>query len=440
MSTTAPAGLTAERTAGLIAALSAAVALLLDEAPRPAVVLSDLPLTGLEDATLVGLEDDVSAAPDADVRTVLLAVPDVAVLRRAVSRLGDLGRAAVVGVAVAETTTPLLVRAHPSWAPLVELDARVGHGVATTRLRFERRAEPARVLVALARSAAPVVSGPAGVWVAGDVTPPVDPLFVRSYDADAELPPDVLVVGGAGPDAEGRSGADSAIPGGLSSGLVESAVIGRAPSVVPAAADPVGPIDEGLFNPIGFRREWARGMVTLPPGTELSPYLVAWLRDAQGALVEADDPDDPVVQRLLAGLAMSAVPLAAHEDPDQRERYAVQARRQAMAAHSTWAWRDRLGDAAGVRHQPLPGAVATTLPPDADPRDLTDLLQARRWSGADLVVMPHDAEHPVAAPERYLDPAGPLPPAVLCHAADTSPTEVLATGGLVYLTRAAGRG
>ena len=67
-------------------------------------------------------------------------------------------------------------------------------------------------------------------------------VVARDYDPDDKVPPDVVVGAAA---------------------VEESPVLGRAPAVV---TDPgPAPLDETLFNPRGFRREWSRGVVDLDP-------------------------------------------------------------------------------------------------------------------------------------------------------------------------------
>ncbi len=401
-------------------ALHRAVTTALDGANRPALVILDpaRELGDLGDDVQVSGRDAARASAAAQrFATVVLVVDDVVALRRTVSLLGGpggLGRARLVGLVLATASAPVLLRVHPSWPQVTDVDARLVEdapdeapgttpgAAAVTTAMFETRLDVVPVLTALARGAAlPVVSGPAGVWLAGDVAPPVDPLFARAYDPAAECPPDV-VTGGSGP-------------------YDDNPVTGRPPLGVP---EPGEPLDEGVFNPHGFRRDWTRGMVTLPSGAVLTPSLVASLRDAQG-VTPAPDAD----AALVAGLAMSGVPLERFDDPVERERHSVRTRRAALLEHATFAWRSRLGESAGVRHRLWSDdTIASTDDPDA----VTDLRLARRYSGADLVVLPDDATGPT---ECFVTepPAG----AVL-HARDRSPADIVAAGGLVYVARPLG--
>jgi hypothetical protein len=100
-----------------------------------------------------------------------------------------------------------------------------------------------------------------------------------------------------------------------------------------------GRLDERLFNPIGFRPAWDRGVVPLP-AVSLTPGLVAGLRDAQGVVVGPDA--DP---RIVAGLAMSGVPLVGPgfdevdlDDALAREEHSLVLRRAALDEHGSIDW------------------------------------------------------------------------------------------------------
>ncbi len=311
----------------------------------------------------------------------------------------------MIGCVVADHTAALTLRPHPSWPAVADLDARLEGRLASTRVDFAARLEVAPVLMSFAAvAAAPVVTGPGGLRVAGDVVPPADPTYAAAYDVDDERPADAVVTADTTP-------------------LAESPVIGRAPALV-TAEHAGAPLDEAVYNPIGFRRTWTRPMVDLPAGTPLTPALVAGLRDAQGVRLPPDA--DP---RLVAGLAMCGIPTEQLDDPDARERHSVRVRRAALLAHSTTAWRARLAERAGVRFDEHPGEVTvTTEVPDA----VTDLLLARRYSGADLVVMP-SAHAETDETECFV--ATP-PPGDVVHARDRTPAEIVASGGLVYVTHA----
>jgi len=388
-----------------VGAVGPVVARLLDGARRPAVVVTDLDVRLDAPDTVVRRVGE--RLPEGQQRTILLVSADAETLRTDASRVGDLRWARMVGCVLVDHDAAPVLRPHPSWPALVDLDARLERGIGATRLDFAARLEVAPVLMGFVRHvAAPVRTGPGGLRVAGRVVPPADPTYAASYDVADERPADVLVVEAAGAsDSEPET----------------SPVLGRAP--VALTHEEVGaPLDEALYRPTGFRRSWTRPMIDLPPGTTLSAALVRDLRDAQGARLPPDA--DP---RLVAGLAMSGVPTVRHDDPVERERHSVRTRRAALLEHSTTAWRARLAERAGVRFEEHPGEVVLST---QDPDEVTDLLLARRYSGADLVVLPepgHDAET-----ERFVTEP---PPGVTLHARGRTAAEVVEAGGLVYVAR-----
>ena len=322
----------------------------------PALVLSDVPL-GLD------LPDVHEARPSDSLtppyKTVLLVASDPVELRLQVSRLPQLGWARMVGVVVEYADRTLVPAPAPGWPEVWRLDAGVVDGVATTVLRFASRLDAEGVLLALARTAgSPAPRGNDGVYVARAGGLPVDPTAVETYAPDAVTPASFVVRGHG--DGE----------------LETSPVLAHAPVAV-AEFDP---IDEGLFNPIGFRADWTRGVVPLPDAP-LTPLLIAELRDAQAVETPAD-------RRLCAVLSMAGVPLADApflDDPAAREDQSIRARREAMLEWSTAAWRARL---AGREWPTLFDHLEVTG--DPNPEQLTDLLLARHYSGADVVVLPTD--------------------------------------------------
>jgi hypothetical protein len=318
---------------------------------------------GLKEPVLV-VGDTDAAADEAPASppygSVVLAASDLSALRVLLDDLPDLGRARMVAVVVAEAQAPLALRVRPTWPPLQDLDARMEEGAAVTVAKFASRLDVADVLAGIAY--ADGRPGPAGLVVG------------TAYDPDDKVPPDVLLGTGA---------------------AAESPVLGRPPAAV---TDPgPAPLDETLFNPCGFRREWTRGVVDLDPAWTPTPGLVASLRDAQGVRWRPDA--DP---RVVAALAMSGIPLVEEggeadlDDPERREQHSVRQRRAALLEHSTFAWRQRLAERAGVR---VPAEPSVTVAPDLTgdlvlvlptaeppgPELVTDLLLARRYSRADLV-------------------------------------------------------
>ncbi|HWM74930.1 MAG TPA: hypothetical protein VNQ53_14375 [Nocardioides sp.] len=358
---------------------------------------------GLKQPVLV-LDGTVPEAPKPPppYGSVVLVASDLAALRDAIGGLPDLGRARMVGVVVAEAASPLPLRIRPTWPTLLDLDARLEQRAGVTVAKFASRLDVADVLAGIAY--ADGRPGHGGLVVA------------RDYDPDAKVPPDVVLGAGS---------------------VEESPVLGRPPAVV---TDPgPAPLDETLFNPRGFRREWTRGVVDLDPSWTPTPGLIEVLRDAQGVRVPADA--DP---RLVAALAMSGVPLVEPGDeaetpswlgdPQQREEHSVRQSRAALLEHSTLAWRRRLAERAGVSGPTFPSVtvapdltgdlvlVTSTDQPPA-PDLVTDLLLARRYSGADLV----SAGDTVLADRSLVRRVG-TDPAQLIEA-------VRAAGGTDYRTR-----
>ncbi|MFA6300670.1 MAG: hypothetical protein WC642_15985, partial [Nocardioides sp.] len=311
----------------------------------------------LKGPVLVLTADADSVEPVERPVSTLVIARDPAALRRLVTRLGQQPWSRVVALLLEESDGVVPLVARPGWASLAGLDARTTpFGGAVTIARFSSRVPTHEVLAALARaSALPVTAGNDGVFTAlapGAFVPPADVTAATSYDAEAKTPAGVWVGG----DAEAA--------------LAESPVLGRGPVVVAETGDlQVGPLDEAVFNPHGFRPDWSAGVADLDPARPLTSGLVRELRERQG--VRVTWPADP---RTVAGLAMSGVPLVADpapagtraalgdavtaaltasvdlDDPLRREEHSVRLRRAALSEHSTLAWRGRLAARAGARH------------------------------------------------------------------------------------------
>ena len=217
----------------------------------PALVLGADPGELPEGVTYIGAGAEV---PDGQWATVLLAVADETALRLAASDLPDVGRAKHVVCHLAAASGPVTTVLRPDWPPLANLVAETPDGGALTRMTFRRPVPAAPVLVELARhSGTPAPTGSHGLVVAG-IAVPMDPTAVTD-----EVPASI-----------GTGG--------------ENDVLGRAPVTV----DPgLGPLDEALLNPVGFRRDWDRGPVPLPAGAP-TPAVVASLREhlAARAVIE----------------------------------------------------------------------------------------------------------------------------------------------------------
>ncbi|MDO9457931.1 glycosyltransferase family 2 protein [Nocardioides sp.] len=336
-------------------AVADALATLLDGARLPALVLSDVELQHTPDeTTVVEVADD---KPEGHFRTVVLVATDVDDLRRQVLRVGATGWARVVGVVLADHDRVLTLRPDPAWPPPAVVEAQVGW----TRIEFAERLEVLPVLRALARGAAPAAWGHGGLRVAREREPFDDPA--------TKHPPDVVVEPPTPP--------------------VVSEATGRAPVSV-LLADRPETVDEGVYNPIGFRREWTRPVVDLDPHSPISPSLVRDLRDAQGVrLAPGHD------HSLVAGLAMSGIPLLVADPPAwlpvtddevslddalRREELSVRQRRAALTDHSLVAGRVGLATTARVRPVGFP-SVSILLPtrrPDLLAHALVQVTRQRR--------------------------------------------------------------
>lgn len=282
-------------------------------APTVSPLLVQRVVEGLKAPVLVVTDLEPDRATSPPYGAVVVTASDLASLRGMLRLLPDLGRSRMVAVVVGEDLHPMPLRIDPRWPALQDLDARLEDGAAVTIARFTARLDVAEVLTGIAYADGP--PGHGGLIVA------------RGYDPADKVPPDVVT---EQPD-----------PG-------ESPVLGRAPAYVP---DPgPEPLDETLFHPGGFRRDWQRGVVDLDPAWRATPGLVASLRDAQGIRVPSGSDD-----RLVAALAMSGIPLVAPgdeaelDDADARERLSARLSREASEQHSISSWRRRLAEQAGVR-------------------------------------------------------------------------------------------
>lgn len=357
-------------------------------APTPNPLLVQRVVEGLKPPVAVVTDAGPPTAGSPPYGSVVVAVSDLAALRGALAELPALGRARTVAVVVADAPAPLPLRIDPRWPALQGLDARLEEGAAVTIARFTSRLDVADVLTGIAY--ADGAPGHGGLLVGSD------------YDPEDTVPVDIVT----------REGT-----------FEESPVLGRAPVVI-ADAGPE-PLDETLFNPIGFRRDWDRGIVDFDPTWTATPGLIASLRDAQGVRIPPDADE-----RVVAALAMSGVPLvsadeAPHlDDPVRREEYSVRQGRAALIEHSIFSWRQRLAERAGVRISTYPSEDDMVLI-DGDkvsygPHVVTDLLLAKRYSGADVVEMPGG---PTMVDRTLLREAG-------------GPEAILAAGGTLYRTHA----
>lgn len=178
-------------------------------------------------------------------------------------------------------------------------------------------------------------------------------------------------------------------------------------------ADPVlaiGPLDERVLNPTGFRADADGPVLDLPGAAGATSYaaLVTSLRGARGVRVDVAD-----APRVVAALAMAGVPLVGSPpaslgpavvaavaapvdlaDPLAREEHSVVLRRTAQSTFSTHAWRRRLGELSGVRvhHQPAVSIVLATRRPEMLTHALAQVTRQRGVDSLELVLVPHGFE------------------------------------------------
>ncbi len=345
--------------------------------------------------------------------SVLVVAADRSRLRQMASAVPLLGQCKVVACWLTDAPTPWVVVPRPEWPRLVHFAAReAGDRGVLTVLRFASGARAQLVVMELARQAAgPGDTTHGGLVVSYAGRPAAPGLDARSVllpdvtgagDADRDVPPDVVIA---------RRGATS------QQSVAEHHVIDRAPTVV---TDPgPEPVDERVFNPIGFRKDWDHPVVDLArisrgPVTE---GVVAAARAFQGVRLSADTPTADLLALAISGVPLEtggvldvAPPLASAldaavdlDDPLRREEHSLAVRRAAFDHHSTLAWRSALASRAGVRHVGLPAVSALLATKRPEMLDFA-LRQVARQRGADveLVLAAHGFEPDRDAVRRAL--------------------------------------
>jgi len=392
--------------------------------PGPTLVLVD-DSDGLALDALQGIEDVAGiqkpqvvplSALDGPLKgwgSVLVVAADRSRLRRMASAVPLLGQCKVVACWLTDSPTPWVLVPRPEWPRLVHLAAReaTGRGVLTVA-RFASGARAQLVVMEMARQAAgPGDTTHGGLVVAYAGRPAAPGLDARSLllpdvsgagDAERDVPPDVVVA---------RRGGE----------VEPHHVIDRAPTVV---TDPgPEPVDERVFNPIGFRKDWDHPVVELSrlvsrsgrgPVTE---DVVAAARAFQGVRLPADTPTADLLALAMSGVPVVtegvldvAPPLAAALDAEvdlddalRREEHSLAVRRAAFDHHSTLAWRSALASRAGVRHVGLPAVSALLATKRPEMLDFA-LRQVARQRGAEveLVLAAHGFEPDRDAVRRAL--------------------------------------
>ncbi|NYE36457.1 hypothetical protein F4692_001590 [Nocardioides cavernae] len=337
--------------------------------------------------------------------SVLVVAADRSRLRRMASAVPLLGQCKAVACWLTDAPTPWVLVPRPEWPRLVHLAAReAGDRGVLTVVRFASGARAQVVVMEMARQAAgPGDATHGGLVVAYAGRPAAPGLDARSVlladvagagAAERDVPPDVVVA---------RRGSAADVP--------DHHVIDRAPTVV---TDPgPEPVDERVFNPIGFRKDWDHPVVDLArlvTGSGRGPVtedVVAAARAFQGVRLPADTRTADLLALAVSGVPVVtegvldvAPPLAAAldaevdlDDPLRREEHSLAVRRAAFDHHSTLAWRAALATRAGVRHVGLPPVSALLATKRPDMLEFA-LRQVARQRGAEveLVLAAHGFE------------------------------------------------
>ncbi len=345
--------------------------------------------------------------------SVLVVAADRSRLRRMASAVPPLGQCKVIACWLTDAPSPWVLVPRPEWPRLVHLATReAGDRGVLTVVRFATGARAQLVVMEMARQAAgPGDTTHGGVVVSYAGRPAAPGLDARSVllpdvagagDADRDVPPDVVIA---------RRGGD----------VVEHHVIDRAPTVV---TDPgPEPVDERVFNPIGFRKDWDHPVVDLARLVKgsgrgaVTEGVVAAARGFQGVRLSADTSTADLLALAISGVPLEtggvidvAPPLAAAldapvdlDDPLRREEHSLAVRRAAFDHHSTLAWRSALATRAGVRHVGLPAVSALLATKRPQMLDFA-LRQIARQRGADveLVLAAHGFEPDRDAVRRAL--------------------------------------
>ena len=369
--------------------------------------------------------------------SVLVVAPDRSRLRRLASGLPRLGQCRAVACWLTDTPVPWVVTPRPEWPALAHLTARPAgtHGVLTV-IRFDAPARAQVVVMEMARqTAGPGDTSHRGLVTAYAGRPAAPGLDARTLllenaadagDSERDVPPDVVIA-----------------PVGTKNAIEPHHVIDRAPTLVTDVGP--DPVDERIFNPIGFRKEWSEPVVDLLELTRgpVTEGVVARARAHQGVRVDAE----LTCTADLLALAASGVPLVLHgtaevaqplaaalaapadlDDALVREEHSLAVRRAAFDHHSTLAWRVSLANRAGlpsggsdgVGLSPVSALLATKRPEMLE----FALRQVARQRGADveLVLAAHGFEPDADVVRRTL---GDRPHQVLTFSESTFFGDVL---------------
>jgi hypothetical protein len=346
--------------------------------------------------------------------SVLVVAADRSRLRRLVSAVPKLGQCRVVACWLTDTPVPWAFVPRPDWPSVNQLLSRTtGDRGVLTVVRFDAGARAQLVVLEMARQAAGRGETTHGGLVTAYADRPAAPgLDTRSVliadaaeagDQTRDVPPDVVVA-----------------PPGTTASIASHHVIDRAPTLV---TDPgIEPVDERIFNPMGFDKQWQRPVVDLIEVTRgpVTEAVIAGARRHQGIRIGTAVPAADVLALAISGVPLVLTPaelptglaprlveaLTAEvdlDDPLRREEHSLAVRRAAFDHHSTLAWRSMLAGRAGVRHVALPAVSALLSTKRPDMLDFA-LRQVARQRGADveLVIAAHGFEPDRDAVRRVL--------------------------------------
>lgn len=167
------------------------------------------------------------------------------------------------------------------------------------------------------------------------------------------------------------------------------AEVGRQ-AVWPAVVGTRPGLDLRVFNPIGFRPDWDRGVVDLPSGPPTAA-MVASLRDAQGVRVTSPSPTADALAMAGVPLVGPGLPSVDLDDPLAREEHSLELRRAAIDAHGSVDWQ-----------RPVSILLATRRPEQLD-FALAQVARQRGVSSLELVLAPHGFD---VDPARVRDAVG----------------------------------
>jgi hypothetical protein len=416
----------------------------------------------------LAVSDPVPAPREWD--AILLAVPDSMRLRTAVSGLTTHGRAARIGVLLAQGPTQPPVPAPRADWPAVRRVMAVSESHCFVGLEFDGVAPSASVLADIARLGRrdPTLQWPVvgtlrfqpDHWLPADGIGPVS-RSRRLLDASVDFPPDVAFVS-PGVDGGGSS---------RGSGTEQHHVLARSPVVVTRPDEPawseadertpldplaLGPVDERLVNPIGFDKtvtgsaveltfEDAAQGIAVPRDGRVGDAETNALRSAAGLRLTWRGGTGPVAYcRAVLRLAAAGIPLVCEVEPPpwarqllppelvavlgepadlddalRREERSIRMRRASLRACSMSAWRASLaareGLQVGVRRNL--SVLLATMRPERLEFALRQVARQRGLDALELVLVTHGFEAAAESLERFRSSAShidlvpvPVPP------------------------------